>query len=286
MLKVDELLAMPADVKSGDWSARDTIIYNLGIGFGPAAIEDEAKLRYVLEDRLIAFPTMATVIGMSMSYLDPKFGINYAGVLHGEEWITLHRPMPAEGKLSAATSVDHIWDRGTEKGAILQARKVVTLEGEDEPIAETRTVLMLRKNGGFGGSEDGAPRVSKPPERAPDTQITLATQPEQALIYRLSGDLNPLHADPAVARKAGFASPILHGMATYGVLARAVVDGVCAGDESKLANYGMRFSSPVIPGESLRTDIWDLGEGEFAFEARVLERDILIASGGRATVKA
>jgi len=285
MLAVDDLLAMPADVKSVDWPARDTIIYNLGIGLGPAAIEDEGKLRYVLEDRLVAFPTMATVIGMSLAIFDPKYGMDYAGILHGEEWITLHRPIPAKGKLVGATSVENIWDRGAEKGAILQTRKVVTLEGDDNPIAETRTVLMLRKNGGFGGTEEGAPRVSRPPERAPDNSITIATQPEQALIYRLSGDLNPLHADPEVAKKAGFPAPILHGMGTYGVVARAVVESACGGDESILASYGMRFSSPVYPGETLRTDIWDLGNGEYAFQAHAIERDVLVATGGRATIR-
>ncbi len=286
MLAADDLLAMPADVISGDWPKRDTIIYNLGIGYGPAAIADPDKLRFVLEDRLAAFPTMATVIGMSMAIFEPNYGLDYTGVLHGEEWITLHRPMPAEGRLVAANTVENIWDRGAEKGAILQTRKVVTLEGEDDPIAETRTVLILRKNGGFGGSEDGAPRVSKPPEREPDTSVVIATQPDQALIYRLSGDLNPLHADPVVARKAGFPAPILHGMGTYGVVARAVVDGACDGDESRLTSYGMRFSSPVYPGETLRTDIWDLGNGEFGFQATATERDVLVAAGGRATVKA
>lgn len=285
MLAVEDLLAMPADVISQDWPKRDTIIYNLGIGYGPVAIADPGKLRFVIEDRLVAFPTIATVIGISLAIFDPKYGIDYAGVLHGEEWITLHRPMPAEGRLVAANSVEKIWDRGAAKGAILQTRKVVTLADEDEPIAETRTILMLRKNGGFGGSEEGAPRVSKVPERDPDISITLGTQPDQALVYRLSGDLNPLHADPEVAGKAGFPAPILHGMATYGVIARAVIDGACNGDENRLASYGMRFSSPVFPGETLRTDIWSLGDGEFAFQAKVVERDTLVASGGRATVR-
>ncbi|AIT80025.1 MaoC/PaaZ C-terminal domain-containing protein [Novosphingobium pentaromativorans] len=284
MLAAEKLLAMPADVKRVDWSARDTIIYNLGIGCGAAAIEDEKKLRLVLEDRLAAFPTMATVMGMSLAIFARDFGIVYNGVLHGEEWITLHRPLPADGNFEVATRVEKIWDRGTEKGAILQTCKTIRRQGEGELIAETRTVLMLRKNGGFGGSAEGAPRVMAAPEREADTSITLETRPEQALIYRLSGDANPLHADPEVARKAGFPGPILHGMATYGVIARAVVDGVCAGDEQKLAGFGLRFSSPVYPGETLRTDIWTLGEGKFAFQATAVERNVLVAVGGQATV--
>lgn len=285
MLAVDDLLAMPADVIPVDWSAKDTILYNLGIGFGPAAIADPGKLRFVLEDRLVGFPTIPTVWGMSMAIFNPKFGLDYTGVLHGEEWVTIHRPLPTQGKLISSNTVENVWDRGAEKGAILQMCKAVTLQGEDEPIAETRTVLMLRKNGGFGGSEEGAPSVTRPPERAPDTSITIETQPDQALIYRLSGDLNPLHADPEVAKKAGFPAPILHGMATYGVVARAVVEGACGGDESRLTGYGMRFSNPVYPGETLRTDIWDLGDGNFAFQATAIERDKLVASGGRATIR-
>ena len=285
MLAASELLASPADLITTPWLARDTILYNLGIGFGPAAIENDALLRYVLENRLVAFPTMATVLGMSLAIFDPRYGIVYNGVLHGEEWIEIHRPLPTEGKFEVATAVEAIWDRGAEKGAILQTRKTIRIVGEDAPIADSRTVLMLRKNGGFGGSEDGAPRVSSPPDRDPDGRSTIATQSDQALIYRLSGDRNPLHADPAVAQKAGFPGPILHGMATYGVIARAIVAGLCGGDETRLARFGLRFSSPVFPGETLRTDFWTLGEGKAAFQTTAVERDVLVAIGGQATVR-
>ncbi|EHJ61708.1 hypothetical protein NSU_1469 [Novosphingobium pentaromativorans US6-1] len=285
MLAANDLLQMPAKTIPVDWPARDTIIYNLGIGFGPAAIEDPSQLRFVLEDRLAGFPTMTTVMGMSLGIFDRKYGIDYAKVLHGEEWITLHRPLPASGAFEVATGVEKIWDRGQQKGAILQTCKTITVKGEAEPFAETRTVLMLRGNGGFGGSAEGAPSVNEPPTRNPDARITLETRPEQALLYRLSGDANPLHADPEVARKAGFPGPILHGMATYGIVARAIVDGACDGDETKLAHYGLRFSSPVFPGETLRTDIWALGDGNFAFEVTATEREVVVAKGGRASVR-
>lgn len=287
MLDAEALLARQPDTVRADWSPRDTILYNLGIGFGPAAIRDEAQLRFVLEDRLVAFPTMATVQGMSMGvFSDDRYGIDYAGVLHGEEWIELLGPLPAAGALRAVTAVERIWDRGAEKGAILQTRKTIYAADEQAPLAHTRTVLMLRRNGGFGGSAEGAPAVATAPDRAPDGSVTIATQPDQALIYRLSGDRNPLHADPQVARKAGFPGPILHGMATYGVVARAIVEAACDGDPAALRSFGLRFSSPVYPGETLRTDFWMLGKGACAFRATVVDRDVLVATGGRATFDA
>ena len=286
MLAADKLLAREPEIVTGDWAERDTIIYNLGIGFGPAAIADAAKLRFVLEDRLAAFPTMATVMGMGLGLFRTDYGIDYAGILHGEEWIELDAPLPASGKFSAATIVEKLWDRGADKGAIMQTKKTITNAASGEEIARTRTVLMLRRNGGFGGSAEGAPSVDAPPERDPDGSIVSNTQLDQALVYRLSGDANPLHADPEVAKKAGFPSPILHGMATYGVVARAVIDAMCDGDETRLARYGLRFSSPVYPGETLRTDFWTTGEGECAFRTLAVERDVLVATGGKASFRA
>ena len=286
MLAVERLMAHPPDIVSGEWLARDTIIYNLGIGFGPAAIADPAQLRFVLEDRLVGFPTMATVMGMSLGIFKHDYGIVYSGVVHGEEWIELARPLPASGEYRAESSVDGLWDRGADKGAVLQTRKRIFVAGSDEPIATARTVLILRRNGGFGGSTDGAPSVQPAPDRAPDDVVTIGTQPDQALIYRLSGDANPLHANPEVAKKAGFPAPILHGMCTYGTVARAVVNGVCGGDPARLRSFGLRFSSPVFPGETLRTDFWTIAEGECAFRTTAVERDVLVASGGRATYDA
>lgn len=282
MLAADRLMAHEPDIVTGDWAARDTILYNLGIGFGPPAAADPALLRYVLEDRLVAFPTMATVQGMALGIFRKDYGITYSGVLHGEEWIDLARPLPAAGVYRAETSVDGLWDRGPEKGAILQTRKRIFESDGNEQIAETRTVLMLRKDGGFGGSAEGAPRAEQLPDRAPDGSVRIATQPDQALIYRLSGDANPLHADPDVAKQAGFPAPILHGMCSYGVIARSIVDSLCGGDQARLRSFGLRFSSPVYPGETLRTDFWISGEGRCAFRAIIVERDVLVATGGQA----
>ena len=286
MLAADRLMAHKPDLVTGNWAARDTIIYNLGIGFGPAAIADPGQLRYVMEDRLVAFPTMSTVIGMALGIFRRDYGITYSGIVHGEEWIELARPLPTSGSFRAETSLDALWDRGHDKGAVLQTAKRIYTPDSDEPVATTRTVLILRRDGGFGGSAEGAPSVQPAPARAPDGSVTIGTQPDQALIYRLSGDANPLHADPEVAGKAGFPAPILHGMCTYGTVARAIVDATCGGDAARLRSFGLRFSAPVFPGETLRTDFWSVGHGECAFRTTALERDVLVATGGRATYDA
>jgi len=285
VLAADRLLARPADVVTQQWSTRDTILYNLGIGFGAAAIDNPEQLRFVLEDRLVAFPSMVAVLGLSTAiYHDASYGIDFAGILHGEESFELVRPLPVAGQLVGRSRVEGIWDRGAEKGAVMALVKTLHDAADDSLIATCRNTLMLRRNGGFGGSADGAPRAAALPERDPDGALELGTRPEQALIYRLSGDTNPLHAVPTVAAKAGFPRPILHGLCTFGVVARALVQAVAGGDQSRLQRFGVRFSSPVFPGETIRTEYWGLGDGDFAFRARVVERDVIVLTGGTAHI--
>jgi acyl dehydratase len=145
---------------------------------------------------------------------------------------------------------------------------------------------MLRFNGGFGGSDQGLPKAPPTPERAPDGHWDLPIRPEQALIYRLSGDDNPLHADPAVAVQAGFPMPILHGLCSFAMSARAMVAAVAEGDETRLRSFGLRFSSPVFPGETLRVEYWRVEGGDYAFRAKVIERDVVVQTGGRAVFAA
>jgi len=284
---VDSLLALKPDRLPSEWSAHQTILYNLGIGFGPAATEDEALLRFVLEDNVTAFPTMTAVMGSSsvgQAFFDPSYGVNFEMIVHGEEAVQLFKPLLAEGPLLCDSSIDNVWDLGEKKGAILSMSKRL-YDGNDESlIAEGTSTIMLRGNGGFGGSAEGAPSVKPMPDRAPDGMAESITRAEQALIYRMSGDTNPLHSTPAFAKLAGFPKPILHGLCTYGVCARILVEALADQDETRLKFIKVRFSSPVFPGETIRVEYWHEGDGNYAFQAKVAERDAIVVKGGQARI--
>ena len=280
-LAADLLMGMAIQETHQDWSSRDTILYNLGIGFGAAAVEDPAQLRFVLEDRLTAFPTMAAVQAIARGiYFDPAYGVDFSGILHGEEAVEIARLLPTQGRLTGRGRVEGVWDRGP-KGAVMTTLKTLH-DADGELIATCRSTLILRRNGGFGGSADGAPQAMSLPDRAPDGGFDIAVRPEQALIYRLSGDDNPLHAVPQVAAQAGFPRPILHGLCGFAIAARALVAAEAGGDETRLKAFSVRFSSPTYPGETIRTEFWRLGDGEYALRARSVERDVVLLTGGRA----
>lgn len=286
MLAHDLLLSLGQIEADQSYTERDTILYNLGIGLGAAAVEDAALLRYVVEPDLMSFPTMACVLGVARDWFyDPRYGVDFAKVLHGEEDIEILGPLPASGRVRGISRIDDLWDRGVEKGAVMRFSKTLR-NAAGEGIAVCTSTLMLRGNGGFGGSTQGLPQAVQLPQRDPDGAMDMPTRPEQALIYRLSGDANPLHALPAVARKAGFPRPILHGLCSFGTAARALVLALADGDASRLRRFGLRFASPVYPGETLRVEYWRLGEGNAAFRARVIERDVVVLTGGRASIVA
>jgi acyl dehydratase len=280
-----ELLLAHAPIEADqEYTARDTILYNLGLGLGAAAIEDDALLRYVLEPNLTSFPTMACVLGASGDmFNDPRYGIDFPKIVHGEEDIELLGVLPVSGSVRGISRVNGLWDRGVEKGAIMRSSKTL-LNATGEPIANCRSTLILRGNGGFGGTMKGFPPAITLPERDPDGAIDMMTRPEQALIYRLSGDDNPLHAVPAAARHAGFPRPILHGLCSFGIAARALVSVLADGDASRLRRFRLRFARPVYPGETLRVEYWRLSEDSAAFRARVVERDVVALVGGRASI--
>ena len=286
-LNAELLLSETGKEMKQSYTAHDTIVYNLGIGLGAAAIDDHAALRYVLEDRLETFPTMPCVLASeSDTYYDPKYGINFAGILHGEESIEILRRLPPEGTVKSISRVERLWDRGPDKGAVMAAKKELYDTSDGALVAINRSTLMLRYNGGFGGSAEGTPKVAPLPERDSDGSYAITTRPEQALIYRLSGDTNPLHAVPDVAKEAGFPGPILHGLCSFGVSARAIVEALADGDAGRLKRFSLRFASPSYPGETIQTEYWRLDNGEIAFRARVKERDKIVLTGGRAVISA
>jgi acyl dehydratase len=265
------------------YGAKDTILYALGLGCGadPEAPDD---LRFVYEDGLKALPTMAVVLAYSGNWLSRKEStVTYSKVLHGEQSITLHRPIPPAGTVIGRTRIVDLLDKGRDKGAVLYSERTILDKATGAPIATMASTTMLRGDGGWGGKSGPQPAPHAVPETTPDSHLDLKTYPNSALIYRLSGDLNPLHADPKAAAAGGFARPILHGLCTFGVAGFALVKACCAGDPARLKSMAVRFSAPVYPGETVRTEMWRNGD-RVSFRARVLERDVVVLNNGLATV--
>lgn len=261
------------------WVVRDLvtpekcILYALGVG--------ASELEFVFEERLQVLPTMAAVLGYpGFFWRDPELGVQWQKILHGEQSIVLHGPLPSQGELIGTNRIVALYDKGEGKGAVARVERQITDPGGGLVASVTMTTL-LRGDGGFGGSATGLPQPHAMPElRAPDLVNTLPTATNQALIYRLSGDLNPLHIDPAVARAAGFESPILHGLATYGIAGRALIAALMANDPRRLRRLDVRFSSPVYPGETIRTEIWHEGKGRASFRSFVTEREVMVLNNG------
>lgn len=263
------------------YSDRDTMLYALAIGMAADPL-DERELPYVFEGaELQTVPTMATVIARGGT---PEIGINRALMLHGEERLTLHRPLPPAADLVFTTSIADLIDKGEGKGALLVIRTEVEL-ADGTNLCSFERLLFARGDGGFGGPAGERPLPHAIPGRAPDAKVKMATRPDQALLYRLTGDRNPLHADPALAARAGFRAPILHGLCSYALGCRAILSEVCAYDHRRIAEIDVRFSAPVYPGETLEVALWVDGE-TVAYTASVVERGVMVLNNGRCRVVA
>jgi len=266
-----------------DLTWRDTVLYALGVGFG-ADPGDARQLRFLLEDRLQAVPTMANVLAHPGFWLrDMDTGIDWRQVVHGGQFMQVHRPLPVQGAVTGRCRVVALHDKGAGKGAVIEWERTLFSEGASEPLATLRHTTFCRGDGGFGGDATRASQPPQPPDkpgRAPDAVADIATLPQQALIYRLSGDLNPLHSDPEAARAAGFHQPILHGLCTFGVAGRLLMAQLCHYEPGRLLSIAARFSAPVFPGESVRVSMWHQGRGQVHFEAAVPARDAVVMRGG------
>lgn len=263
---------------------RDTMLYALGVGAGQPDPTDPQDLRLTYEQGLEALPTMAVTLCSPPGFwvAEPEFGINWKMMLHGEQRLTLLKPLPADGELIGQEKVEAICDKGEGKGAIMLISRTLKDAASGETIAIVEASAFLRGDGGCGGTTDNPPKPHAIPERTADLSVVLPTRPEQALIYRLSGDYNPLHVDPAVAKSGGFERPILHGLCTYGIAARALIRALGSGVPSRLRRFDVRFSSPVYPGETVVTEIWNEGAGKAAFRCLVLERNVVVINNGYA----
>jgi acyl dehydratase len=270
-----------ADVEHS-YRAKDTILYALGLGFGADPV-DQDQLRFVYEDRLKALPTMATVLAYPGQFAKhPESGIDWKRVVHGEQGVVIHKPLPAAGTVVGRTVIEEIIDKGAGKGALLYSRRDVRDKETGDLLASLRSTSFLRGDGGFGGPSGPTRPVHALPERAPDLVCDIATLPQAALIYRLSGDYNPLHADPEIATVAGFPRPILHGLCTFGVAGHALLRTLCGYNPERLRRMEARFSAPVFPGETVRTEIWHEGQGRAGFRCRVVARDAVVINNGLA----
>ena len=282
-LDYDRLMQLVIPPLEQTFTERDAIIYALGIGIGQDPL-DESQLRFVYEKNMLTMPTMAAVLGY-MKVRDLPLGINYLKAVHGEQGLRLHKTLPASGTFVSKMKVTEVIDRGAEKGAVIYLERSLTNKATGELLATLPQALFCRGDGGFGGPARTAPAAQAIPERAADVVCDLPTVPWQALVYRLSGDVNPLHAEPAVAKQAGFERPILHGLATFGIVGHAVVKGVCGYDPTKLVGLEGRFSSPVLPGDTIRTELWRDGN-IVTVRSSVPARNVVVFNNGRAEIKA
>lgn len=267
-----------------DYIQRDVILYALGVGMGADPL-DAGQLRFVYEKGLQVAPTMATVLGTpGFWWRDSRTGADWVKLVHGEQRLRLFKPLPAAGSVLAKNRVVSLTDKGAGRGAIAVIRRELYDRAGGGKLAESTQVTFLRGDGGFsersGVSDPGPEPLPAVPERDPDIELELATLPQQALLYRLSGDYNVLHADPEVAQAAGFARPILHGLCTYGMAAHAVLKSVCGYDASALRSLSVRFTAPVFPGETVRFELWRSGDRQLQLRARVAARDTVVLNNG------
>lgn len=275
-MPIDPAVAVGATLPESQfsWTTSDVLLYHLAIGAGSPPT-DARELRYAYEQDLQVLPTFAVVVPTLNVTEPPK--VSYPGVeielvkvVHGSQRVDVHRPLPVEGKARATARVMNVYDKGSAAVIVVETQ-VSDLDGQ--PLWTNTSSIFARGEGGFGGDRGPSSRTELP-DREPDVVIDTPTLPQQALWYRLLGDRNPLHADPQFAAAAGFPAPILHGLATYGIVAKALTDTLLDGDAARVASFGVRFAGVVYPGETLRTRAWRDGRGDrYLVSTTVLERD-------------
>lgn len=288
MLNYEALKNRRFDDVIAEYTERDTMLYALGLGLG-ADPGDPRQLAFVFEQGaspLRVMPSMAAILALPGHWVrEPETGIDWVRLVHGEERIRIHRPLPASGRVLGRTRVTHVADKGRGKGAIVQSERKVFDHMDGTLLATVQELRFCRGDGGY--SEAGQPSdpllesLPAVPTTSAERSWSVATRPDLALIYRLSGDFNPLHADPEVARAAGYERPILHGLATYGIACRAVVESWCDGDPARLKGLDVRFTAPVFPGDEIRVDMWRRAQG-VAFQATAAQRGVVVLNNGLA----
>ncbi|RVW00605.1 MaoC/PaaZ C-terminal domain-containing protein [Rhodococcus xishaensis] len=273
-MPIDPSIAIGAELPGQEfsWTPSDVQLYHLGIGAGARPL-DPHELRYLDDAEPQVLPTFATVVASIHATEAPRVSfpgveIDLAKVVHGTQEVTVHQPIPASGSARTTTRIAEVWDKG-KAAVIVQESSTVALDGS--PLWTARSSIFARGEGGFGG-ERGPSQSVDLPDRAPDAEVISPVLPQQALLYRMCGDRNPLHSDPDFASAAGFPAPILHGLCTYGIVCKAATDTILDGDSNRVKGFRARFAGVVFPGETLRTRIWREGS-QLLLSATVPERD-------------
>jgi acyl dehydratase len=283
-----DILSQQSEPATFSYGDKDVMLYALGIGLGADPM-DERELAFVYEKDLKVVPTVATVLAWGLGRRSRlpeglrESQINYLMVVHGEQKVELMKPLPPSGTFTATSRTIGAFDKGKDKGAVVVGETTWT-DAAGEVVAVLTGSTFARGDGGFGGPSEGAPEPHQVPDRAPDLSLDFPTRPDQALLYRLNGDRNPLHSDPDFARRAGFPRPILHGLCTYGITCRAILQGLIDYEADKIASHQVRFSAPVFPGETVTVDLWQEGQ-TVSFEARVKERAVTVIKNGKTVLR-
>lgn len=285
-----DILEQKTEPRTFTYGDKDVMLYALGIGMGRDPM-DERELPFVYEKDLKVVPTAATVLASRGGRGQPApqreglrvSQLNYLMVVHGEQKVELHKPLRPSATYTAHSRTIGAYDKGKDKGAVV-INETVWLDEMGERAATLTGSTFARGDGGFGGPSEGAPEPHPVPDRKPDISVPFETRPDQALLYRLNGDRNPLHSDPDVAKRAGFPRPILHGLCTYGITCRAVLQEICDYDPDKILSHQARFSAPVFPGDTITVDLWKDGD-VVSFEARVLDRGATVIRNGKTVLR-
>jgi acyl dehydratase len=287
-----DILEQKTAPRTFSYGDKDVMLYALGIGMGRDPM-DARELDFTYEKNLKVVPTAATVLaaaGPRQGRTPPQVPegrrvseINFLMVVHGEQKVELHQPLPVSGTFTAESRTVGAYDKGKDKGAVI-VNETVWRDEAGEKVATLTGSTFARGDGGFGGPTEGAPEPHAVPSRKPDLSVDIDTRPDQALLYRLNGDRNPLHSDPEVAKRAGFPRPILHGLCTYGITCRAVLQAITDYDPNQILSHQARFSAPVFPGDTITVDLWRDGT-VISFEARVKDRDATVIKNGKTVLR-
>jgi acyl dehydratase len=264
-----------ADPVEVSWTSKDCLLYAVGVGAGTEELAFTTENTNGVEQQVL--PTFAVIVGIGGAAMASIGSFNFAMLVHGEQGIELHRPIPVEGRIKVTSRVAGIYDKGSAAVVAMEADAVDASTGE--PMFTTSMSAFIRGEGGWGGDRGPSGPRNVPPEREPDQVTTYTTSKDQALVYRLSGDRNPLHSDPSFAAIGGFDRPILHGLCTYGFTGRALLHALCGSEPARFRAMSGRFSKPVYPGDELTVKMWNTADGEAVYRTETQRGEVVIDSG-------